>query len=599
MSQKIITLPKQLANQIAAWEVVERPLSVVKELVENSIDAGATKIEVYLEVWGKEKIEVRDNGTGIAPEDMEKSLEKYSTSKITSLDDLYSVMTFGFRGEALASISSVSKFTLSSKTHWALSWKSITQDEYGLSTVSDIAMNEWTTITVEELFYNTPARLNYLKTERTEYSKIRSFIESLVLAYEHISFSLFHDGKQALHFAENMQKQERIHAIYGSEFHENMLELSHEFWWIKVSGYISDPKVSFPNKLRQLLFVNQRAITSPMISRAIIDAYNRFIAPKTYPWYVIFLDIDPTRVDVNVHPRKLEVRFADEQSVYRSIYHGIKNTLERVSLVSMGHRIPEFSSERNDTKTPLNKEEAPKYHISSGAKFKNYSPYTDTLPNPAQKGLDFTKTILWEKRQEFSAKLDTGDLRDTPMWRIVGQIHNSYIVIETEQWLKILDQHAVAERVIYEKISKSSYIAKSQWILWGIGFQVHSSELSVLEEYEEVFESLGFELDILSHGNIMIHAIPDFVSKNSIEKVVKNILSDISSVGSKSLEEIRHKIWAFTACRSAIKFWDPLTIFEMNALLRDASIEYSATCPHGRPVVYDISLDELQWKYER
>jgi len=601
MPQKIITLSKELANQIAAWEVVERPVSVVKELVENSIDAGASQIDIILEEGGKKYISVRDNGAGIAWEDLWKALEKYSTSKIKNLDDLYSVMSFGFRGEALASISSVSNFTLSSQPKNQIAGRSISFQN-GVKKEGEKAMNQGTEIVVEDLFYNTPARLNYLKTDRTEYMKIQIFLEQIALAYPEVALSVTHNDKSTLRFSGSMTLSERIHEVYGWDFFENKIEVTHEFWGMKVHGYITDPKISFSHKNYQSLFVNKRAIKSPMISKAIFDAYNRFIAPKTQAGYVLFLDLDPREVDVNVHPRKLEVRFAWEQNVYRSFYHGIKNELERVSLVASNLPLSENSS------IPLNKGEyerqwtstiiknTPKYHTSSGTKFKNYSPYTDTTPNPAQSWLNFNKAVLWKEEKWW---IDSGDIRDTPLGRIIGQVHNAYIVVETPEWIQILDQHAVAERVIYEKISHAAYSPKVQQLLWGISLHLTSSQLASLYEYEEIFQHLWFEIEILSHGNIMISSVPDFTGKTKIEKLFENILSDISELWSKSLDEVRHKIWAYTACRSAIKFWDPLSMFEMHALLRDASTDYSATCPHGRPVVYDIDLEELKGKYER
>ena len=598
MPQKIITLPKQLANQIAAGEVVERPLSVVKELIENSIDAGATRVEVFLENGGKTLIEVRDNGVGIEKNDLAQAVEKYSTSKIKNLEDLYSVMTFGFRWEALASIASVSDFTLSSKTQGQVAGQSMHISLEWEKQVFERWMEEGTIIEVKNLFANTPARLNYLKTDRTEYVKILECIEKMALAYPEISFTLTHDHKKTLHFTQWAKIEERIHEIYGEEFHSNMRKIIHEFSGISLTWYVSDPKISFGNKTRQNLYVNKRAISSAMISKAIFDAYNRFISPKTYPGYVLFLDIDPTRIDANVHPRKLEVRFADEQSVFRSIYHGIKNELERVSLVGNPRQSPHLW-----TPSPLEEREAtsvtPKYHTSSGTKFKNYSPYTNTLPNPAQAGLDFNKEVLWKTHSDGDTHIQSWGIHDTPLGKIIGQIHNAYIVVETTDGIQILDQHAVAERVIFEKISKSWYTPKVQQLLWGIGLHLSVSEWEILENYSEVFREMWFEIDILTQGNIMIHTIPDFMWKTNIEKIFMHILSDVSQVWSKSLDEVRNKIWAYTACRSAVKFGDPLSVFEMHALLRDASLDYSATCPHGRPVVYDIDLEELQKKYER
>lgn len=599
MSQNIITLPKQLANQIAAGEVVERPVSVVKELLENSLDAGATQIELRLKNGGIDDIVLRDNGLGIAWEDLLKALEKYSTSKIKNLEDLYKVMTFGFRGEALASISSVSDFTISSKTQQCDTGSSVNTAGGEEFSQKIVAHEIGTTVQVEKLFFNTPARLSYLKKPRTEYLKIQDLVHKIALAYPQVWFTLVHDEKQVLNFPKDQSVTSRIYEVFWQEFSQNILKVSHEFSGIKVHWYISDPKISFRNKSRQVLFVNKRVIISPMISKAISDAYNRFIAHGSFPWYVLSIDIDPTQVDVNVHPRKMEVRFAEESSIFRSVFHGIKDELERVSLVQKGAFI-----QADNTASQKQENVQAEYYTWSGTKFKNYSPYKNTQSNPAQSWLDFTKHIMawswWSlENKDDVSQLKSDDLYDTPLGRIVGQLHNSYIVVQTETWMQILDQHALAERVIYERLANSQYVARTQWLLAWIWMHLISSEKEVLETYAASFANMGFDIDILSGGNIIINGVPDFIGKQNIEKIFQNILSDVSDLGSLGLEEVQHKIWAFTACRSAVKFWDPLSIFEIHQLLYDASLDYSATCPHGRPVVYDIDLQELQKKYER
>ena len=619
MSHKIITLPKQLANQIAAGEVVERPMSVVKELVENAIDAWASSIKIRLKNGWIDFIEVWDNGSGIEPWDIEKALEKYSTSKIKNLEDLHEVMTFGFRGEALASISSVSRFSMSSNIEWKTWGRNISTTGGENFIQKDIAHDKGTTIQVEDLFFNTPARLNYLKKPRTEYMKTYEFLQKIALAYPKIHFSLEHDEKQVFNFPENQTLKARIYDIYGQEFSENMLELSHEFWGIKISGYITDPKISFRNKNRQVLFVNKRVIGSPLIFKAISDGYNRFIAHGSYSGYVLFVDIDPTQVDVNVHPRKMEVRFAGESHIFRSVYHGVKNVLERVSLDSTqstylsqqewrdgdSNIVREHVSSQEKMGRDIsngNKDATTQYYTGSGTKFKNYSPYKNTDSNPAQVGIEFSQRVLWSGDEKSSFQENTmltWDLRETPLGRIVWQAHNSYIIVQTQNGITLLDQHALAERVIYEKLASNAYKPKMQQILWWIWIHLTVWEKEVLENFGTNFVSMGFEVEILSHNTAIIQAIPDFVNTQNIEKIFREILWDISELGSKWLDEVRHKIWAFAACRSAIKFGDPLTIFEMNALLKDASVEYSATCPHGRPVVYDIDLEQLQKKYER
>ena len=301
---KIIKLDKTLANQIAAWEVVERPFSVVKELVENSVDAGASEIVVEIRDGGIEQIIVTDNGSGIDKQDLALVTEKYTTSKIKSIEDLYNVMTFGFRGEALASISSVSRFQIISKTPDSDFWHSLEVIDWNESDIVEFPCENGTKIIVNNLFYNTPARLNYLKKPRTEYTYIADFLKQMSLSYPAVWFELLWEDKSVFKYRAWEDVKTRIYSVYGEDFFENTLELDVELSGIKLSGHISDPKVSFGSNKKQSLFVNNRIIKSPLIFKAINNAYNRFIPHSQHSWYVLNIDVNPTEVDVNVHPRK-------------------------------------------------------------------------------------------------------------------------------------------------------------------------------------------------------------------------------------------------------------------------------------------------------
>ncbi|MDD3646367.1 MAG: DNA mismatch repair endonuclease MutL [Candidatus Gracilibacteria bacterium] len=649
---KIIKLDKTLANQIAAGEVVERPVSVVKELVENSIDAGATSIKVEIKGGGIDEIIITDNGTGIEKEDLSLAIEKYSTSKIKSLQDLYNVMTFGFRGEALASISSVSKFQIiSKKSHspHSVSTSLQLQDSrastpsftcpkgreeatiidsggYSLEVVdgekTDIVSypcETGTKIIVKNLFYNTPARLNYLKKQRTEYAHILEFLNAMSLVYPQIGFEFVSDEKSVFKYPEKQDLKTRIYNIYGEEFSDNLLEVNVELVGVKISGYISDPKVSFPNKNRQSLFVNKRVIKSPLIFKSISDAYNRFIPHGSFPAYVLNIDVDPTQVDVNVHPRKLEVRFANESQIFRGVYHAVEDKLNSVSLVSSSQQInplsqPFPSREKGVEQcsnvailSPLGgKLDRGTYYTGSGTKFKSYSPYKDTSANPAQANIsdaiNFSKGILDNSKPGVDLERNERDLHDTPLGRIIGQAHNSYIIVETKDGIKFLDQHALAERIIYEKLINSKTGFKTQGLLIGESLNLSPKELNILEENKNIFEEMGFDFEIMGGAIIMINGIPDFVKKENIKNIFLGVLDDIGEhefTKSKTLQEIKNKIYAYTACRSAIKFGNKLNLFEMNKLLCDSVGDYSSTCPHGRPVVFDINLEELKNRYER
>lgn len=610
---KIIQLDQHLANQIAAGEVVERPVSVVKELVENSIDAGATHIEVSIEQWGKTLIQVTDNGDGILREDLEICLSKYTTSKIKNLQDLYNVMTFGFRGEALSSISSVSQFEIISKTPDSLVANHLTFDTNAWQKITSTSANTGTTICVKNLFYNTPARLNYLKMDKTEHSKILDYLYAISLSYPNISFTYKNEGKTVFSFPSDQNLKTRIYNIYWEEFAQNMLEINVQTTWISLSWCISDPKVSFWNKNRQHIFVNHRPIFSPLLSRALSDAYNRFIPHGSYAGFVLYLDVDPTIVDVNVHPRKQEVRFENEQQIFKTLYHAVLQTLEKVSLLSQENVSSEETNVSQENTSSQNisssfQASSPNYYTGSGTKFKSYSPYKDVSSHPNQtsfsQAIDFTKNIL-SSSQDISWEFwdqNTWDLHYTKLGKIIGQAFFSYILVERDKKLIMLDQHALAERVIYEKLLQKDTKDTAQILLVPQNIQLTPTEFDTLQNHQEIFWELGFEFEILSHRMISLSSIPSFTKKQDIQEIFTGILWDIQHGNIdnfKTLQEVKNKIFAYTACRSAIKFGNKLNLFEMNKLLNESFDTYSSTCPHGRPVIYEISLDELKNKYER
>jgi len=607
---KIIKLDKNLANQIAAWEVVERPISIIKELIENSIDAWADSISIEIENWWIDKIIISDNGEWIEKEDLPLVIEKYSTSKIKNLEDLYNIMTFWFRWEAISAISSVSDMEIISKNINEDYWNKLEILWWISQDIETFACETWTKIIVENLFYNTPARLNYLKKARTEYNHIFVFLQQIALSYPNIWFEFISDSKKIFKYSKDENLKTRIYNIYWSDFSENLLEINFEMNWININWYISDPKISFPSKNRQCLFVNKRVIKSPLIMKAINDAYNRFIPHSMNPGYVLNLNVDPTQVDVNVHPRKLEVRFASEQNIFRAIYHSIQDSLNKVTLITT----PELSDNLNNNYSIKNLREnipAPvhkNWYTGSWTKFKAYSPYTDKTPNINQtqinNTLDFSKSMLdnWSTYEENNELEKSTDLHDTPLWKIIWQSHNSYIIVETQEWIKFLDQHALAERIIYEKLINNDYGHNIQWLLIAENISLTPKESDILSNNKTNFLDIGFDFEIMPWNNIIINWIPDFIKKDNIWNIFLWIIEDISSWNfskSTTLEEIKNKIFAYTACRSAIKFWHKLSLFEMNKLLNDSVVDYSATCPHWRPVIFEINLEELKNKYER
>ena len=597
---KIIQLDPILANQIAAWEVVERPISVVKELIENSIDAGANNIKIEIEHGGIDRMVIHDNGEWIEKDDLELITGKHTTSKIKNLADLQNVMSFWFRGEAIASIASVSELEIVSKHIHSDTWYRLKD-----GSIAQEALETGTKIIVGNLFSRTPARLNYLKKPRTEYTKIYEYIRSIALIYPEIWFEFINDDTQVCIYRPSKSYEERITQILWEDFGNNILAIQWGTEWLTIDAYISDPKIHFKNKNKQLLYVNKRLIKSPMIYRAISDAYNRYIPHGTHPAYLINITIDPTQVDVNVHPRKQEIRFADESQVFRLVYHAIHEKLQALSLVHWSVWTNEHIQQT---------EKNPEYYTGSGTKFKSYSPYKNTEINPAQwniqDALNFSKALTGNSNTHWDYHVDTtshpfetsNDLHITKMWKIIGQAFNSYIIVETAGSLQILDQHALAERIIYERLIQQGYKPKTQWLLLAESFNLSASEFLVVENHKKILKEFGFEMELLGNNILQVSGIPDFVKKENLRDIVESVIEDLenSKIGkSQTLEEVRNKIAAYASCRSAIKFGHKLSLLEMNTLLNDAVTDYSATCPHGRPVISDLDLETLKNMYDR
>lgn len=595
---KIHLLPQDLINQIAAWEVVERPLSVVKELVENSLDAGGKNIIVEIQNWWIDAISVQDDGEGIAQDDLQIILQKHATSKISNLKDLYEVRSFWFRGEALSAISSVSKFEIYTRHKDDKIWNHLqftTQD--GLS-IQSFAFDKGTKVVVSNLFFNTPARLNYLKQPSTEYAKISQYLQSFALIHPEIGIEFFHNDKKIFKYQVWETMEVRMYAILWEDFSKHTISVN--FWdtnfW--VSGYITNTQTHFANKSRQYLYVNYRPISSPLIYKAISDAYHRFIPPKMFPGYILHIQIDPTQIDANVHPQKKEIRFAQESSIFRLVYSSLHELLQKDASY-----LPQISPY---IETPSASIPTLKYYTGSGEKIKSYSPYKNTTSNPAQSqikaSLDFTKEFLSPSGKRTPSSSPSQDLKTTHLGKILGQLAYSYILVDTGKEVIFFDQHALDERILYEKLKDTSHIFAVQQLLVPEVIKLTTDELDVYTQYQDIFRKKWFDAEILPHETLSVGTIPDFIKKNNTTSVILWILQDLAQGNTQTstrFDDIQDAIFASIACRSAVKFWDPLNIFEMHHLLSQIWFGYSATCPHGRPVSLVMSLEDLKKNFLR
>lgn len=566
-------LPGKLVNQIAAGEVVERPASVVKELVENSIDAGADNIVIETKDGGTTFIKVSDNGCGMSREDTELSLYRHATSKISEEADLWKISTMGFRGEALASISSVSKLTIKSRTKADLGGTQIDSNGGEILTIKEVGMKEGTQVEVYNLFFNIPARQKYLKLASTELGHITSIINTIALAHPNIAFKLIHNEKTIFDLDKATDLISRISAVFGKATADAMIPIFYGSSIFQIDGFIGKPLLSRSTNQHQYIFVNGRPIQHRLLAHKIKAAYHSMLMEDKKPVFVINIKIDPSLIDVNVHPRKLEIRFEDQETVLRTVYACVKTALEKNNLIPKG-----FS-------------ESKRY-------------LSDRFP---QETIKFSEEFL--KVREIHSLKDTSpyDPKDVsniqPSMQSITQIANSYIVAEDEKGLVLIDQHAAHERIRYEQLMDQFENQKKsvQSLLMPLQIELTSDEAVLIEENKEIFENLGFEIEHFGGKTFVIHAVPAFLSKEDVDFVMKGVLDDIinQKVPSKLLGK-SEEIITYIACRSAIKFGQKLNADEMQGLIIQLEkLKRPYTCPHGRPTMISLTLDELEKMFGR
>lgn len=582
-------LPQDLINQIAAGEVIERPASVVKELVENSLDAGARAIVLEIENGGLSLIKVVDDGSGMDRADAVLSVAQHATSKITSVDDLFKINTFGFRGEALASISSVSDFTLITKKSDSLVGTQVTVKD-NKTTVSEVGCPTGTTVIVRDLFYNIPARKKYLKTAVTEYNHIVDLFLNYVVVHQNINWKLIHNNKVVYNFAVNGVWLNRLFEVFGKEISEHLLEVKHAAVGLNIKGFIGKPQIARNNRKLQYLFVNSRPIQDFIAARQIRDAYGSLLMNNLYPVCVLNLEIEPRYVDVNVHPRKLEVRYSNPQRIYSALYQAVVETLDKNELTKI---ILTSSIGFNQPKTfnfGENKNLSRSFNFSSS---KNYK-LTSISPVQFATALNFNREMIQPDSKNF---------------RVIGQINNAYIILETSDSIKIIDQHAASERIQLEKIIKEwrERQIKKQKLLLPENIEFSSQEASRLRDKLEILDKFGFELSELSQNFFMINAIPIIFINREYKDVLKQLVGQVIentdiliNNETDNPSQCQLAIFQMMACKSAIKFGDKLQPEEIRGLLEQLEkCENKYTCAHGRPCVLEFSYDDLEKMFKR
>ncbi|NHZ86935.1 MAG: DNA mismatch repair endonuclease MutL [Planctomycetia bacterium] len=586
MQAKIHTLSEDLRNKISAGEVVERPASVIKELLENSIDADATKIDIVVEKAGQQTIQVTDNGHGIPTEELLKACERYSTSKIATVDDLFKIETLGFRGEALASIASVAEVEIESSINGKEGGK-LKYINIVSSKVSPAPGIIGTQITVKNLFYNTPARRKFLKSQRVEMRHIIQMVRRFALAFPKIGFSLKSDDKSVFSFQPE-SLTERISATFDPTYSKNLLTVNFEKGDYTITGFVGNLNLVRSRPGEQYLFLNQRFIQDRLLNSAVYGAYQSLVNRGEYPFFVLNLGLPNDQIDVNVHPMKLQVRFKDEWR----IHHVLKSSVSE-ALSSLLETIPDF--------------EKPFYgnsFRSSNTSNSRYNPNQDTLNFRAQsrnqeksinlEGVERAKTYV---SQLANAPIDNKIINADNFW----QIHSKFILAQISSGLVIIDQHVAHERILFEEAiaAFSQNPMASQTLLFPEEMQFAPDEYSILLEILPYLEKIGFRMKQSGKDLVLIESIPSEMTWGREKEVIRDIIDNFES-SHKKYSSLQENIAASFACHAAVKAGDKLTVEEMRELVdRLFGTKHPYYCPHGRPIIVQLSLEELDKRFER
>jgi DNA mismatch repair protein MutL len=612
---RIQLLSPRLANQIAAGEVVERPASVIKELLENSLDSGAKRIEVDIEQGGVKLLRVRDDGSGIAPDDLPLALARHATSKIRELEDLEQVMSLGFRGEALASISSVARLTLTSRTADAeQAWQVETEGRDMQPRVQPAAHPVGTSVEVRDLFFNTPARRKFLKAEKTEFDHLQEVIKRLALARFDVGFHLRHNGKTVLSLHEagdDVSRSRRVASVCGAAFLEQALPIEIERNGLRLWGWVGLPTFSRSQADLQYFYVNGRTVRDKLVAHAVRQAYRDVLFNGRHPTFVLFLEIDPSVVDVNVHPTKHEVRFRDGRMVHDFLYGTLHRALGEVRpedqlaapaavagmLAPTGQAAGEFGpqGEIGLAASLLQAQPAESIWRSPGAGYQGARSAPGSAMPVAEAQGAYREFFSPLPGASGSLPEAQGDI--PPLGYAIAQLKGIYILAENVQGLVVVDMHAAHERITYErlKVAMASEGLRGQPLLVPESIAVSQREADCAEEHGEWFQRLGFELQRLGPESLAIRQIPALLKQAEATRLVHDVLADLLEYGTTDrIQAHLNELLGTMACHGAVRANRRLTLPEMNALLRDMEhTERSGQCNHGRPTWTQMGMDDL------
>lgn len=592
-------LPPDLVNQIAAGEVIERPASVVKELVENSLDAGATRIEVDIEAGGARLIRVRDDGGGIAPDELALALASHATSKIGSFDDLEHVATLGFRGEALASVASVARFALTSRQADAEMALRIEVDGGAAREARPAQHPPGTSVEVRDLFYNVPARRKFLRAERTEFNHIDELLKTLALAREGVEFRLSHNGRPLRLFKaarDEAAALARVAEVLGAEFPEHSLRIDHAAASMRLSGWVGLPTASRAQADQQYFYVNGRMVRDRSVAHAVRQAYADVLFHGRHAVFVLFLQVDPAAVDVNVHPAKSEVRFREQRLVHDFLYRTLHEALAHTragSVASMpAGPLPQ------GMQAPSGAAPGMPQHIAGagggGGAWRGQAPLSLGV---REAPLGDYAALLGPRSEISSALPDADDDDIPPLGYALAQLKSIYVLAENVHGLILVDMHAAHERITYETMKNARVASnlRSQMLLVPLALAVSSKEANAAEEHTEALSGWGLELSRSGPSQVTVRRIPALLEGADVSQLTRDVLGELAQHGSsRRLQELENELLSTMACHGSVRAGRRLTVAEMNALLREMEVtERSGQCNHGRPTWVQLRLDQL------
>lgn len=600
-SQKAVSqirvLSDDLANQIAAGEVVERPASVVKELVENSIDAGATLIRLDIEGGGKKKIRIMDNGMGMAPEECLLAFSRHATSKISRFEDLESIQSLGFRGEALPSIASVSKVRCTSARSESEGGKLIVVEGGELVEQKDAACPQGTTLEVAQLFYVTPARSKFLKGDSTEFSHITQVVTQQALANPHIQFNLTHNGREVINTLPTDQLHYRIAELFGPDLAKSLLEVEAQSGDYQLKGFVSSPVYTRSSRNAQYCFINGRFVRDKVILHATQQGYSHLLPKGQHPAMFLYLTMDPKLLDVNVHPSKAEVRFAFQQDVHQFVAHGVRAALEKNQQVNL-------TTTRDETDIPL-QETSHSYSPRP-----NYQPPQWTSPPPVQGDLSQALRTMLRPDAESTQQVNWFDKAPTPVSNLIysefeplGQLDRSFIIMQGKQGILVVDQHVAHERILYERFRAAAKNRKVevQKLLFPLPIELSAEETEVLTSHLTRLLDLGLELESFGKNEFLLRSVPAILKNGDHEKLLRETIESLPKDAQDDvLNEKYEDVLIMMSCRNAIKVNHTLNLDQMRKLISDleqTSMPY--TCPHGRPISLLFDMNDILKKFLR